>query len=181
VLLGRHKKRPHWDLMIAHPDCTYLTNSAEWAMKDPNFARYPGVGYHQKVGPGTLVGAARRDARQQAIDFFLELWQAPIAKVAIENPVGAISAMVKPSQIIHPHQFGDDASKATCLWLRGLPNLVATNHVEPRVVNGRNRWANQCDSGGQDKLPPSSDRWKLRAKTYQGIAHAFADQWGSLS
>lgn len=177
VLLGRHEERAHWDLMIAHPDCTYLTNSAEWAMKDADFSRYPGVGYHQKVGPGTLVGEARRAARENAIDFFLELWRAPITRVAIENPVGAISQMMKPSQIIHPHQFGDDASKGTCLWLRGLPCLQSTSNVPPRVVNGKKRWANQCDSGGQDKLPPTDDRWKLRAKTYQGIADAMADQW----
>lgn len=165
-----------WGLAIFFPDCTYLTNSAEWAYKDPDFERYPGVGYHQRLKPTTLFGESRREARQQAIDFFFKLWTAPIPQIAIENPVGAISRMLKPTQIIQPWMFGDDASKATCLWLKGLPSLKATNEIKPRMVGDRPRWANQCDNG-QNKLPPSEDRWKLRAKTYQGIANAFASQW----
>jgi hypothetical protein len=82
----------------------------------------------------------------------------------------------KTSQIIQPHQFGDDASKATCLWLYNLPMLTSTNKVAPRMVNGLPRWSNQTDSG-QNKLPPSADRWKDRSRTYQGIADAVADQW----
>ena len=84
--------------------------------------------------------------------------------------------MMKPTQIIHPWMFGDDASKATCLWLKGLPALKATNEIKPRMVGDRPRWENQCDNG-QNKLPPSADRWKRRSKTYQGIADAMADQW----
>lgn len=177
VLLGRHEDHPHWDLMIAHPDCKYLANSAEWAYKDPDFERYPGVGYHQRLKPATLFGEARRAARQEAIDFFLKLWTAPIPQIVIENPVGAVSKMLKPTQTIQPWMFGDDASKATCLWLKGLPALKATNEIPPRMVGDRPRWANQCDNG-QNKLPPSDDRWKLRAKTYQGIADAMAERWG---
>lgn len=103
---------------------------------------------------------------------------APIAKIAIENPVSIISSRIrKPDQIIHPYQFGHDASKKTCLWLKGLPPLRPTAFVEPRIIDGKPRWANQTDSG-QNKLPPSADRWRIRSKTYQGIADAMAAQWG---
>jgi len=98
-------------------------------------------------------------------------------KVAIENPIGIMSTLFrKPDQIIQPWQFGDDASKATCLWLRGLPLLKPTKIIAPRLVNGRPRWGNQTDSG-QNKLPPSTDRATLRSITYPGIAAAMADQW----
>jgi hypothetical protein len=117
VLLGRPKRVPHWGLMIAHPPCTYLTNSAAWAFSDGP--------YHQRVKPGTLVGAARRTARDEAVAFVKALHDAPIARVAIENPVGALSTMWRrPDQTVQPWMFGDDASKATCLWLKGLPPLT---------------------------------------------------------
>jgi hypothetical protein len=159
-----------WDLAIFHPDCTYLTNSAAWAYGDGP--------YHQKVKPGTLVGANRRQARSAAIRFTLKLWHAPIPRVAIENPVGCLSSssMGKPAQIIQPWQFGDDASKGTCLWLKGLLPLRETQVVPPRIVDGRPRWANQTD-GGQNRLTPSDDRAMQRAATYLGIADAMADQW----
>lgn len=158
------------DLMIAHPDCTYLTNSAAWAFGDGP--------YHQRVKPETLVGAARRAAREQALDFVRLLMGAPIPMIAIENPVGAISTRIRPAdQYIQPYEYGEDASKKTGLWLKGLPILVPTQHVEPRMVGGRPRWANQTDSG-QNRLSPGSDRWKVRSKTYQGWANAFASQWG---
>lgn len=169
-----------WDLAIFHPDCTYLTCSAEWAYKDPDFERYPGVGYHQKVKPGKLVGASRRQARADAVEFVSLLWAAPIPRIAIENPIGHLTQHIgKADQTIQPNQFGDDASKATCLWLKNLPKLVPTKHIAPRIVNGRPRWANQTDTG-QNKLPPSDDRAMLRAATYPGIAAAFAEQWGAL-
>lgn len=183
-----------WDLMIAHPDCTYLTNSAAWAFGDGP--------YHQAVNPGTLVGASRRAARVEALDFVRLLMAAPIPRIAIENPVGAISnAIRKPDQIIQPYEYGDDASKATCLWLKGLPKLVPTKFVEPRLICSgcgtvfsygqhkcpecssgchRPRWANQTNSG-QNKLSPSDDRAMERAKTYQGWADAMARQWGGCS
>jgi len=85
----------------------------------------------------------------------------------------------KPDQIIQPHWFGDDASKATCLWLHGVPKLIPTDMVPPRIVKGKKRWANQTDSG-QNKLGPSDDRWKERSRTYQGIADAMAAQWGTI-
>lgn len=169
-----------WDLAIFHPDCTYLTNSAEWAYKDPDFDRYPGVGYHQKLKPGTLFGAERRKSRAEAVAFVKTLLAAPIPRIAIENPIGHLTQHLgSADQTIQPHQFGDDASKATCLWLKNLPKLVPTNPVAPRLVGGKPRWGNQTD-GGQNKLPPSAERAMLRAATYPGIAAACADQWGAL-
>ena len=160
-----------WDLAVFHPDCTYLTNSAAWAYGDGP--------YHQKIKPETLVSAARRAARERAVAFVMALLAAPIGRIAIENPIGYLStALRKPEQIIQPHWFGDDASKATCLWLKGLPPLVPTRPIAPRMVDGRPRWANQTDSG-QNRLSPSDDRWALRAATYPGIASAMAAQWGS--
>lgn len=157
-----------WDMGIFFPDCTYLTCSAEWAYKDGP--------YHQKVKPGTLVGEERKLARQKAASFFMALYNCGFP-VAIENPIGVMSSLFrKPDQIIQPYNFGDDASKATCLWLKDLPLLKNTGYVEPRIVNGRPRWANQTDSG-QNKLSPSDNRAELRSKTYPGIAEAFT-QWG---
>lgn len=146
-----------WDLMVAHPPCTYLTSAGlHWNKRRPGRAAL------------TL----------EALDFVRLLLGAPIEKIALENPVGCISSQVgKPSQTIQPYQFGEDASKATCLWLKGLPLLQKTGFCEPRIVGGRMRWANQTDSG-QNKLAPSADRWKLRSTTYQGIANAMASQWG---
>lgn len=107
---------------------------------------------------------------------------------SVENPIGRLSTLVrKPDQIIQPHQFGDDASKATCLWLHGLPKLRPSNPHPGRVVewppgSGKQvrRWGNQTDSG-QNKLGPSDDRWKIRSATYPGIAEAMAQQWSNPS
>jgi hypothetical protein len=159
-----------WDMGIFFPDCTYLTCSAEWAYTDGP--------YHQKVKPGTLVGMNRREARTKAVAFFMSLVNCGIPKIAIENPIGVMSREYrKPDQIIQPHQFGENASKSTCLWLFGLPLLTSTVNYPPRIVNSRPRWGNQTDTG-QNKLPPSSDRAGLRGKTYPGIAQAMANQWG---
>lgn len=158
-----------WDMLIAHPPCTYLTNSAVWALGDGP--------YHQKVKPTTLVGAARRQAQQEALTFFRLLWESPIPKVCLENPIGIANTVIcKPTQIIQPHQFAEDASKGTCLWLRGLPPLRHTKHIAPRMVNGKPRWANQTN-GGQNKLSPHDLRWQVRSQTYAGIAEAMAQQW----
>ena len=167
-----------WDLIIAHPPCTYLNVAAAWAFSDPDFEKFPGVGYHQKVKPGTLVGEARRKAQAEALDFVRLFMNAKCPRIAIENPVGAISTHIrKADQYIQPHQFSDNASKKTGLWLKGLPKLVPTKDVPPRMVNGKPRWDNQCDNG-QNKLTPSEDRWLELSKTYQGIADAMAMQWG---
>lgn len=178
------------DLAIFHPTCTFLTNSAAWAFKDPDFVRYPGVGYHQRVKPGTLTGAARRKAREDALQDVRRLIALPIRRKVIENPVGAISnAIRKPSQIVQPFQFGNDASKATCLWACGKdgePLEDMALRIEPdkrvpgRLVNGRERWANQTDSG-QNCLSPGDERWKDRSRTFPGIADAMADAWAPLA
>jgi site-specific DNA-cytosine methylase len=131
-----------WDLMIAHPPCTHLAVSgARW--------------FHKK-----------RKEQHEALEFVSALLNAPIDKIALENPVSIISTKIrKPTQIIQPWQHGHGETKATCLWLKGLPKLEPTNIVEgrkPRV----------------HMMPPSKDRWKLRSETYTGIAKAMADQWG---
>ena len=171
---------PHpikWDLMIAHPDCTYLTVSAEWCYKDEQ---------KKTMRDGVLYGAERRAARVEALAFVQWLMDLPVPRIAIENPVGVIGSRIKKaSQYIQPYEYGHDASKRTGLWLKGLPLLAASqsNRVSGRIVthNGKQveRWANQTDSG-QNRLAPSVDRWKLRAETYQGWADAMADQWGRL-
>ena len=159
-----------WDMGIFFPDCIFLTCSAEWAYKEPP--------YHQKLKPETIFGLDRRVARVFAIQFVKNLYNSHIKKVVIENPRGVLSTRwMKWTQIIQPYNFGEDASKATCLWLKNLPMLTTTQYIEPRYVNGKPRWGNQTDSG-QNNLPPSPDRAKLRAKTYPGIATAMAEKWG---
>ena len=149
----------HFDLMIAHPPCTYLAVS----------------GMHW-----TTRGYRDPQLTEDALEFVQRLMDAPIARIAIENPISVISTRIrKPDQIIQPYQFGHDASKQTCLWLKGLPLLTPTEYVEPAMVNGKKRWANQTPAG-QDKTPPGPDRWKIRSRTYEGIAQAMATQWGKL-
>lgn len=147
-----------WDLAIFHPPCTYLSVS----------------GMHW-----TARGLRDPQLTDDALDFVRHLMAAPIKKIAVENPISVISSRIRrPDQIIQPWQFGHDASKATCLWLQGLPPLRPTALIAPRIVNGRKRWGNQTDSG-QNKLAPSADRWKKRSETFAGIAEAMAEQWGS--
>jgi hypothetical protein len=147
-----------WDLMIAHPPCTFLSVS--------------GIHWNNR-GRGW-------QGTEDALDFVRLLLDSSIPHIALENPVSIISSRIrKPNQIVHPHQFGHDASKATCLWLKNLPNLLPTESVAPRIVNGKPRWANQTD-GGQNKLAPSDDRWKIRSTTYSGIAQAMALQWSAF-
>lgn len=120
----------------------------------------------------------------------MALASSPIPRIAIENPaIGAINRNLDliqlgfrtnfPTQVIQPHQFGHDASKATGLALKGLPDLMHTSHIEPRIVAGRPRWGNQTDSG-QNRLSPGEGRAMERARTYQGWANAMASQWGAL-
>jgi hypothetical protein len=117
---------------------------------------------------------------EDALEFVLQLMDCNIPKWALENPVGIISSRIrKPDQIIQPHEFGHDASKKTCLWLKGLPLLQPTQYVEPRIIDGKRRWGNQTDSG-QNILAPSADRWKLRSTTFDGIAKAMSQQWSNL-
>lgn len=164
-----------WDFAVLHPMCTYLTVSAAWALKDGP--------YHQKVKLGTLVGAARREAQAEALDNFRKLLALPFP-VAIENPAPSFinRAIRPPDQIVHPWQFGDDASKSTGLWLtNGVPRLQTDQAKQvpaTRRDNGKYRWANQTDSG-QNRLSPSATRWLERSKTYPGIAAAMGEQWGT--
>ena len=131
-----------WDLMIAHPPCTHLAVSGARWFKD------------------------KRKEQHEALEFVSALLNAPIERIALENPVSIISTKIrKPNQIIQPWQHGHGETKATCLWLKGLPKLKPTNIVEgrkPRI----------------HMMPPSKDRWKLRSETYSGIAKAMAEQWG---
>jgi len=150
-----------WDLMVAHPPCTYLASS--------------GLHWNKRI-PG------REQLTHEAMLFVFNLMgegfvSHQIPKIALENPIGRISsAYRKPDQIIQPWMFGHPESKATCLWLKGLPALEPTNVLS---LPESGRWANQTPSG-QNKLGPSADRWKLRSVTYAGIAEAMADQWGSI-
>lgn len=131
-----------WDLMIAHPPCTHLAVSGSRWFK-----------FKQKE-------------QVEALEFVQKLLDAPIDKIALENPISVISSKIKkPDQIIQPWQFGHGETKATCLWLKNLPKLIPTN-----IVPGREARVH--------KMPPSKDRWKLRSKTYKGIADAMAEQWG---
>lgn len=142
-----------WDLGIFHPPCTFLCSS--------------GLHWNKRV-PG------RQQQTEDALVFVWKLFKAPIERIAIENPIGCISSRIrKPDQIIQPWQFGHPESKSTCLWLKGLPLLKPTK-ILSKPSSGR--WENQTPSG-QNKLGPSPNRWKERAKTYQGVADAFAAQW----
>jgi hypothetical protein len=156
-----------WDLMIAHPPCTYLTLTGNKWFK-PEFAdRFP----------------TRHQDRENAIEFFMTLANAPIPKIAIENPIGVMSSRWrKPNQIIQPWQYGFPTTKATCLWLKGLPNLTPTNIVSKGEVvisksgNRMSRWYYETS-----KLPLKGGiRAKARSVTFQGIADAMAAQWGAL-
>ena len=131
-----------WDLMIAHPPCTHLAVSGARWFKD------------------------KQAEQAEALDFVRTLLDAPIPRIALENPISIISSRIrKPDQIIHPWQFGHGEVKATCLWLKGLPKLVPTNIVEGREAKVH-------------RMPPGPDRWKERSRTYAGIAAAMAEQWG---
>jgi hypothetical protein len=150
-----------WDLMIAHPPCTYLSAS----------------GLHWNARGVFVDGVPRAMMTERALEFVRALLACDIPHIALENPVGCISTRIAPpTQYIQPYDFGEDASKRTGLWLKGLPPLVPTLHVPPRIVNGKPRWANQTDSG-QNRLPPSETRSDERSVTYAGIARAMARQW----
>ena len=143
-----------WDMVIGFPTCTYLTISANKWYKDQPARK-----------SGALVGGERRTAREEAIKFFMLVYNANVPMVAVENPIGVMSTIFrKPDQVLQPWMFGHGETKATCLWLRGLPKLTATN-----IVDGREQRIH--------KLTPTSDRAILRSKTFPGIAKAMASQW----
>ncbi len=147
-----------WDLMVAHPTCTYLTNSGVcWLHKDPS----------------------RWAKLDEGAAFFRTLWEAPIPHIAVENPIMHHYAKeriggMRQSQTIQPWMFGHTEQKATCLWLKGLPLLKPTNNVKDAMMLLPNRERQRLHY-----LPPSPDRWKLRSTTYSGIANAMASQWSA--
>lgn len=155
---------PSWDLFIGFPDCTYVCGSGlHWNKRRPE----------------------RQELTEKAIEFFRWMFNLPIHRIALENPVGLLNTVIRPpDEIFQPYHFGEDASKKTCLWLKNLPLLSPTRFYPPRLVlyNGKicERWGNQTDSG-QNKLGPSEDRWKDRSRTYLGVAEAMASQWGKLA
>lgn len=146
----------NWDLMIAHPPCTYLTNA--------------GVSWlYRKEG--------RWDQMKDGAEFFKKLLEADIPKIAVENPIMHKYAVEiigrRQNQVVQPWMFGHMEQKATCLWLKGLPELKPTNNVKEDMLKLPKTVAQRLHY-----LPPSKDRWKIRSETYQGIADAMADQWG---
>ena len=140
-----------WDMMIAHPPCTHLAVSgARWFKK-------------------------KQREQEEALEFVQRLLDAPIPKIALENPVGAISTRIrKPDQTIQPYQFGHMEQKKTCLWLKNLPKLVDTHNVYDAMMQLPKK-----ERERMHYLPPSPDRWKLRSKTFDGIAQAMAQQWSN--
>lgn len=152
-----------WDLIIAHPPCTYLTVAAN---------KYYNV---EKYGD---KAKDRMALRNQAIVFFMNFAKLDCPKVAIENPIGIMSTTYKkPTQIIQPYQFGHTERKATCLWLKGLPPLKPTNIVEPDIIKHPSGRTDSRLHYETFKLPPK-ERSKMRSKTFEGIAQAMAEQWG---
>lgn len=156
-----HAQSGQWDLIIAHPPCTYLTLAGNKWFKPEFESRFP----------------ERKKQRQDAINFFMEFTNADCERIAIENPVGVMSRYYrKPDQYIEPFYFGDAEKKKTGLWLKGLPKLIPTNMVEPMIIH--------CASGANEprwhmetmKLP-KEERAKARSKTFPGIARAMAEQW----
>ncbi len=132
-----------WDMMIAHPPCTHLAVSGARWFKE------------------------KQDEQAAALQFVRDLMAAPVPRIALENPVSIISSRIRrPDQVIQPWQHGHGETKATCLWLKGLPPLMPSN-----VVSGREPKVHHC--------PPGPDRWKIRSRTYPGIAEAMAEQWGA--
>lgn len=149
-----------WDGMVAHPECKRLCNSGWW--------------YVLRYG--------LQDEVRAAAAFFNMIWNAPIPAKALENSQPnklALTLIPMYSQAIQPYNFGEDASKRTCLWVQGWPLLRDTLYYPPRIVNGKKRWGNQTN-GGWNRLSPGPARSADRARTYPGIAQAMADQWGGL-
>lgn len=161
--------RMAWDVLIAHPPCTYLTVA----------------GLHWNKRGRMVDGRPRAELTEEALDFVrLLMGQEHIPAIVVENPVSCISSRIrKPDQIVQPWMFGEDASKATCLWLKGVDPLPIdpAQRFAGRLVEHKGklveRWGNQTDSG-QNRLSPSEDRWKDRSRTYNGIATAMAKTWG---
>tara|TARA_B110000208_G_C11690409_1_gene402073 strand:- start:284 stop:958 length:675 start_codon:yes stop_codon:yes gene_type:complete len=168
-----------WDMMIAHPPCTYLAVSGARWMYHPDDKDLPTE--ERRPHPKHLD---RRNLQDDALEFVQRLMDSPIDRIAIENPVSVISSRIKkPNQIVHPYMFGDKASKGTCLWLKNLPELVPTDLVDKGeffeftskkgVKKRQPMWYYKALS----KAKTPSERRTLRSKTFQGMAKAMANQW----
>lgn len=157
-----HYQQGKWDMIIAFPPCTYLTNSQNWC-------------YNEKYG---FKAELRKKERKKAIDFFKTIYNADCDKIVIENPVGYMNTHFhKPSQIIQPWQFGHPVTKTTCLWIKGLPLLIHYTDEKPKDMKSYAR-DNLIGKNGKI-LAWNSDEIKiLRSKTFPGIAEAMAEQWG---
>lgn len=154
-----------WDMIIAHPPCTYLTNTGNrWF----NIERYGDK------------ARKREGEREKSVAFFYEFVLADCDKIAIENPIGHMSTRYrKPDQIIQPYEFGNPARKATCLWLKGLPKLKPTKIVKPEIKQYKAK-TGRIKSFSADYGSGNADSSSRRSKTYTGIAKAMAEQWGGL-
>lgn len=149
---------------IFHPPCTYLTNSAnKWYKEQP------------KRKSGTLVGKERLQAREEAVEFFMKLWNSNIYRIAIENPIGIMNSRLFKPQVIQPYMFGHLETKATCLWLKNLPKLIPTTDLKEQTLS-----LPEKERMKLHYLSKTDERWKLRSKTFQGIGDAFAEQWHNL-
>ena len=164
-----------WDMMIAHPPCTYLAVSgAQWYYHPedknlPSSMRRPHPRYPN-----------RANDREEAVDFFVRLWHADIPRIAIENPIGIMSnRLCKPSQIVQPFHFGDQARKTTCLWLKNLPPLEHTNVVGEgeRITFKSGKSQPKWYSDAFSKSKSAEERRTMRSKTFPGMARAMAEQW----
>ena len=159
-----HRIDGKWDLLIAHPPCTYLTVSGNRWFDETKYS---------------AQARQRKLDRAEAIDFFMQFVNADCERIAIENPIGVMSTVYrKPEQVVHPYWFGDPERKATCLWLKNLPLLMPTNMVEPVII--------QCKNGTDSPWHlstlglPAEERRRLRSKTFLGFAKAMAEQWGVI-
>lgn len=173
-----HHVNGTWDLMIAHPPCTYLSVSGARWFYHPDDKHLP----VESRRPHPRF-PNRAQEREDALNFFIKLFESPIEKIAIENPVGVVSSKYrKPDQTVQPWMFGDEASKSTCLWLKNLPQLIPTDIVGKgeRVVLSSGRSLPKWYSDSFHTSIPTELRRTLRSKTFEGIANAMANQWSII-
>ena len=169
------KIKGNWDMMIAHPPCTYLSVSGARWYYNPEDSDLP---FSERRAHPRFPDRAKN--REEAIEFFIKLCEAPIDKIAVENPVSIISTRYrKPDQSVHPWMFGDEASKTTCLWLKNLPLLQPTNIVGKgeRVVLSSGKSLPKWYSDALTNSKSSAERRTMRSKTFEGLARAMAEQW----
>jgi hypothetical protein len=170
--------KKQWEMMIAHPPCTFLAVSGARWYYHPEDKDMPVK--NRRPHPRFPNRAQDRD---EALEFFIKLCEAPIEKIAVENPVGIVSSKYKkPTQTVHPWMFGDEASKATCLWLKNLPELQPTNIVGKgeRVILSSGKSLPKWYSDALTKAKTPAERRTLRSKTFMGMARAMAEQWTAI-